>query len=200
MMQRSSIGVTLALGVLGVAALGLSRAQDRSPPTQPPAQPPTQPPVQPPADAPKGAPGEPTPPPPATTTAPSTVPATPANVVRAVRLDLDFPAVGNVDGVRQWRFGRVERVDAIANDPDIWVTFRTGDGNSIRVRSPAAPLDDLARQSNWLTSPDKSMPGRSDYVERMVAFDVDNDGRLIAVASLEPTSRNRNRLRSALGR
>lgn len=132
---------------------------------------------------------------------PATVPALPPQAIRGVRLDLEFPAVGNVDAVRQWRFARVDRVDTLgANDPDIQLHLRLADGTVVSLRAPGAPLDQLARQSNWLTSPDRQTPGRADYIERMVAFDADADGRLIAIASLEPTARNRNRLRQALSR
>lgn len=131
---------------------------------------------------------------------PSTVPAVPPAAIRGVRLDLEFPAVGNVDAVRQWRFARVDRVVSIGNDPDIELQLRLGDGTVVSMRAPAAPLDELARASNWLASPDRQTPGRADYIERMVAFDVDNEGRLIAIASLETVPRNRSRLRQALSR
>jgi hypothetical protein len=173
--------ISIALGAAASAVQASNPPASTPPATQPATQPATRPATVP-------------------ATQPATVPAVPNDVVRGLRLDLEFPAVGNVEGVKTWRLGRVDRVDTIANSSDIFVSFRTGDGSVIRTRGPAGPLDALARASNWLQSPVRSTPGRADYIERMVAFDVDADGRLIAVASLEPVARNRNRLRSALMR
>lgn len=125
--------------------------------------------------------------------------ATQPETVRRTTLPLEFPVVGNVEHVKQWRFGRLERVDDIANEPNVMLFIRVADGTVLQIRGPAAPLDDLARQSDWLTSPGRQSPGRSDYVERMVAFDFDSNNVLIAAASLEPMNRNRSRLRRVLG-
>jgi hypothetical protein len=125
--------------------------------------------------------------------------ATQPETVHRTTLPLQFPVVGNVDAVKQWRFGRLERVDDIAGEPNVMLFIRIADGTVLQMRGPSAPLDDLARQSDWLTSPGRQSPGRTDYVERMVAFDVDANGVLIAAASLEPINRNRSRLRRVLG-
>lgn len=125
--------------------------------------------------------------------------ATQPETVRRTKLPLEFPVVGNVDLVKQWRFGRLERVEDIAGEANVTLFIRIEDGTVLQIRGPAAPLDDLARQSDWLTSPMRQSPGRADYVERMVAFDFDGNNVLIAAASLEPMNRNRSRLRRVLG-
>jgi hypothetical protein len=133
---------------------------------------------------------------------PETVPAQPRVpdvVVRGEAVTLSLPVVGNAAGVKQWRVARVDRVENVLNSPDIIIHLRLADGTIVQVPGPAAPLDDLARQSGWVISPGKATATRNDYIERMVAFDVDANGRLIAMASLEPVQRNRNRLRRALG-
>ncbi|MHC4414676.1 MAG: hypothetical protein ACYS0G_05275 [Planctomycetota bacterium] len=117
--------------------------------------------------------------------------------VQIVDLPLKLPAVGNLDAVRQWRFGRLQQVQRVGGQPDIVLEIRTGDGNVHRVVGPGPALAELARISNWF-DPVKARPGRSDYVERMIAFDVDGQQRLIAMMSLEPVYRDRNRLRRAL--
>lgn len=124
--------------------------------------------------------------------------ATQPETVRRMALPLEFPVVGNSHAVKQWRFGRLERVEDIANTPNVTLFIRTLDGTVLQITGPAAPLDDLARQSDWLTSPDRQSVGRTDYIERMIAFDVDSNGTLIAAASLEPINRSRARLRRVL--
>jgi hypothetical protein len=122
----------------------------------------------------------------------------PDEQVRLVKLPLDLPAVGNVDGVRQWRFGRLESVEQRGAGPDIVLNIRTADGSVHKIVAPGPPLAQLARRSNWLTAPDAARPGRATYVERMIAFDADENGRLIAMMSMEPINRARSRLRRAL--
>ena len=117
-----------------------------------------------------------------------------------MQLPLEFPAVGNIEGVKQWRFGRLESVDRRLDNPDIALTIRIMDGSTVTIVGPPDPLIDLAFQSNWVAGENKAMPTRPDYAERMIAFDADATGRLIAMASLEPLNRNRNRLFRALGR
>ena len=68
----------------------------------------------------------------------------------------------------------------------------------MRVVCPRAPLVDLAWQSGWFSHDAKDRPTRRDYVERMVAIDVDANGRLIAMMSLEPVRRDTNRMRRAI--
>jgi hypothetical protein len=118
--------------------------------------------------------------------------------VHRTTLPVEFPVVGNVQDVKQWRFGRLERVDDILNSSNVTLFIRVADGTVLQITGPAAPLDDLARQSDWLTSPDRQSVGRTDYVERMVAFDADANNVLIAAASLEPINRSRARLRRVL--
>ena len=115
----------------------------------------------------------------------------------SMQLPLEFPVVGNVAAVKQWRFGRLQDVEQTSGT-DIILGIRTDQG-FIRVVGPGPQLSDLAFQSNWVRTPTRSFPGRSDYAERMIAFDYDADRRLIAMASLEPLFRDRNRLRRAIG-
>ena len=111
----------------------------------------------------------------------------------------DFPAVGNVDLVREWRLGRIDRAEIRSGDPDATIRIRDAYGRNWDIVGPRGPLQELARASNWM-DPDKQFPGSADYVERMVAFDVDESGRLIAMVSLETVHRHRANLRRALGR
>lgn len=108
-----------------------------------------------------------------------------------------LPAVGNLDAVRNWQYGRIERVVDQGGSPDVFLDIRTWDGRVVTVAGPPAELAEFARVSNWVDQP-KQRPGASDYVERMVAFDFDASQRLIAMISLEPMSRNKNRLARAL--
>lgn len=115
-----------------------------------------------------------------------------------MEIPLKFPVVGNVGAVTQWKFGRLQDVEQTAGS-DIILGIRTHQGY-IRVRGPGPQLSDLAFKSNWVSSLGRSFPGRSDYAERMIAFDYDRNNRLIAMASLEPLPRDRNRLRRAISR
>jgi hypothetical protein len=130
-------------------------------------------------------------------TAPPTAPATATDVVR-IRLPLDLPAIGNLEAVKNWRFGRIENVVQVGAQGDIRVRIRTEDGTVHDVAGPRV-LGDLARESNWVSN-ESSRPQitRADYVERMVAFDMDDQQRIIAVISLEPMERNRRRLQRGL--
>jgi hypothetical protein len=112
---------------------------------------------------------------------------------------LTLPATGNVDAVNTWRYGRIEQALRTANSPDVTITIRTEDGNVHEIVAPAAPMDAFARASNWMSDVNQS-PGRASYTERMIAFDVDQTGRLIAMISLEPMDRNNRRLRRAIPR
>ncbi len=120
--------------------------------------------------------------------------------VHMMKLPLKLPAVGNTDLVKNWRFGRVEQVEERAGQTDIMVTIRTQDGQTHRVVGPGPELAELARASDWVASPDRATPGRADFVERMIAFDVDEEQRIIAVISLEPINRSRTRLARGLRR
>jgi hypothetical protein len=118
--------------------------------------------------------------------------------IRLVELPLKLPAVGNVDAVKKWHFGRLQSVEQHGAGPDIVLNIRTADDVVHRIIGPAPPLGELARRSNWMTAPDAARPGRATYVERMIAFDADENGRLIAMMSMEPMNRARSRLRRAL--
>ena len=113
-----------------------------------------------------------------------------------IELPLKFPAVGNVSAVKQWKFGRLQEVEQTAGS-DIVLVIRTDQG-PVRVTGPGPALSELAFRSNWVRTPTRSFPGRSDFAERMIAFDYDPQLRLIAMASLEPLPRDRNRLRRAI--
>ena len=113
-----------------------------------------------------------------------------------IELPLKFPAVGNVSAVKQWKFGRLQEVEQTAGT-DIVLIIRTEQG-PVRVTGPGQALSELAFRSNWVRTPSRSFPGRSDFAERMIAFDYDPQMRLIALASLEPLTRDRNRLRRAI--
>ncbi len=126
---------------------------------------------------------------------PSTTAPSRGGIVR-IELPLKFPAVGNVSAVKQWKFGRLQDVEQTAGT-DIVLVIRT-DLGPVRVTGPGPALSDLAFRSNWVRTPTRAFPGRSDFAERMIAFDYDPQLRLIAMASLEPLPRDRNRLRRAI--
>lgn len=132
------------------------------------------------------------------TAAQTSRPSSPDASIVWMQIPLKFPVVGNIDAVKQWKFGRLQEVDQIAGN-DIILGIRTNQGY-IRVVGPGPQLSDLAFRSNWVRTPARAFPGRSDYAERMIAFDYDANHRLIALASLEPLARDRNRLRRAIGR
>lgn len=119
-----------------------------------------------------------------------------AGAVVPVELPLKFPAVGNVDAVKQWKFGRLQDVEMTAGT-DVILSIRTALG-LVKVSGPGPQLSELAYRSDWVRTPSRQFPGRSDYAERMIAFDYDPEHRIIAFASLEPIARDPNRLRRAL--
>ncbi|MHC4908285.1 MAG: hypothetical protein ACYTF9_01005 [Planctomycetota bacterium] len=123
----------------------------------------------------------------------------PVPPVELVQLPLKFPAVGNIAGVKQWRFGRLQDVEVTSGTDDIVLRIRINDGSVARIIAPRRPLVELARQCGWMRFDSKTIPTRPDYVERMIAFDVDSNGRLIAMMSLDPVPRDTKRLRRALG-
>ncbi len=115
-----------------------------------------------------------------------------------IRLPLDLPVVGNVDAVRQWRFGRIESIERSPGE-DIGIRIRLANQQVVNVVGPRAPLGDLARACGWIRADPHSIAGRAELVERMIAFDADESGRIIAVISMEPMDRSESRLRRALG-
>ena len=121
-----------------------------------------------------------------------------------IDLPMELPAVGNIDDVGQWRIGRVEEIEFSAGT-DIRVRIRMRSGGTVRVVMPGSAFEDMAYASDWRDNQfNDSFAGRrtpvgsKDYVERLVAFDVDRDGRVIAMVSMEPMDRNNNRLRRVL--
>jgi len=122
---------------------------------------------------------------------------TPSSQVTRMKLPLDLPAIGNIDAVKTWRFGRIEEVIQ-SGAGDVGIKIRTADGRVHQVVGPRV-LRDLAQASNWMR-PETNNPRvtRADYVERMVAFDVDESGRIIAMISLEPMDRDAERLKRGL--
>jgi hypothetical protein len=119
------------------------------------------------------------------------------DVVR-IKLPLELPAIGNLAAVKIWRFGRIESVVQTGGSDDVKINIRVEDSRVLEVVGPRV-LGDLARASNWTsTDPSNSEVMRADYVERMVAFDVDDNKRIIAMISLEPMDRDRRRLQRGL--
>ena len=117
----------------------------------------------------------------------------PNEVVR-VKMPLDLPGIGNINAAKHWRFGRIESVVQVGAADDVKINIRIADGTVLEVIGPRV-LSDLARASNWVSAePSKEQLTRSDYVERMVAFDVDDANRIIAMISMEPIERDRRRL------
>ena len=82
---------------------------------------------------------------------------------------------------------------------DILIDVRLASGEVTRVVGPREPLANLGRSCGWVRTETKTVAGRADYVERMIALDVDENNRIIAVMSLEPFNRDRARLRRVLG-
>ena len=117
-----------------------------------------------------------------------------------MQLPVELPAVGNTDAVKRWRLGRVQAIERRGDSDDIVIHLRTADGRVQRIIGPREPLAILGRRCGWVDADLRVVAGRAGYVERMVAFDVDANGRLIAAISLEPFNRDNNRLRRALGR
>ncbi len=126
-----------------------------------------------------------------------TAPRLDSSPVTLATLPLKLPAVGHLEAVDEWRFGRVQRIERRTGSDDILIHIRTADEQVHRIVGPGEPLALLARKCGWVDNDWKVVAGRRDYVERMIAFDVDDEGRLIAVISLEPFNRSRARLRRA---
>ena len=118
--------------------------------------------------------------------------------LQRMRLPLDLPAVGNIDAVRKWRIARIESIERSTGD-DIRIQIRLANGQVERVVGPRQQLAALGRACGWVRDPNQTVAGRADYVERLIALDVDQTGRIIAVISMEPFNRNRRRLERAFG-
>ena len=121
------------------------------------------------------------------------------NDVQAVRLCFDLPAIGNVESVKEWRFGRIDNIQRVGTD-EIRLGIRTRDDTVHRLVCPARPFAMLAARSNWTSESGSGFPSRRDFVERMVAFAADDSGRVIALTSLEPVARRGRRIADAFRR
>ena len=64
---------------------------------------------------------------------------------RMMKLPLDLPAVGNIDDVRQWRFGRIELIERRGTD-DIRIRMRLASEQVVHVVGPREPLAALGRK------------------------------------------------------
>ena len=127
----------------------------------------------------------------------TTQPARGPGGITMIQPPMEFPAIGNIDAVREWKLGRVDRLERRSGTDDVLVDIRTADDQVHQVIAPREPVAFLLRQCGWLSTPTQTFASQSDYVERMIAFDVDADGRLIAIMSLEPFGRNQARMRRA---
>jgi len=129
-------------------------------------------------------------------TRPETPP--PAATVQDIEFCAELPAIGNVDLVKKWRFGRIHRLAAQGNE--ILLDLRCEEGVIVSAICPRGPFAELAQASRWMDNRSNPFPGIRDYVERQVAFDIDETGRIIALASLEPIPREGRRIARAMTR
>ena len=74
--------------------------------------------------------------------------------------------------------------------------IRDGGGREHRVWCPRIPFEALAVESNWSANTNQ-FPTRKEWIERMVAFDFDQDDHIIAIVSLEPLPRDTKRIARA---
>ena len=117
-----------------------------------------------------------------------------AEDVTKVKLPLELLAIGNIETAKNWRFGRIESVVQQGPSDDVKIRIRIADGTVLDTVGPRV-LSELARASNWVSAEaSKDQLTRPDYVERMVAFDVDDNNRIVAMISMEPIDRDRRRL------
>ena len=114
-----------------------------------------------------------------------------------VELSFKLPAIGNVEEVSQWTYGRLTNLTYIG-DNDVALTIRTAEGPVQRVVCPKLPLHALARVSSWMRASETSISAKQ-YTERMVAFTADETGRVIAMVSLEPLPRDGKKIAKAYG-
>ncbi len=114
-----------------------------------------------------------------------------------VELTFKLPAIGKVDLVKEWTFGRIASLTRLGQDEFI-LEIRLADGRERRMICPSRPFVDLARVSNWMAGSGSSL-SQKHYIERMVAFDADRSDRIIALVSLEPLPRNERKIARAVG-
>ena len=122
-----------------------------------------------------------------------------SNTVHTVKLCFDLPAIGNVESVKKWQFGRIDSVQRLGGD-DIRLSVRTRDGVVHQMMCPSQPFAVLASRSQWMSESGAEFPSRREFVERMVAFSADDSGRVIALTSLEPVARRGRRIADAFRR
>ncbi|MEE9130617.1 MAG: hypothetical protein V3T84_11415, partial [Phycisphaerales bacterium] len=112
-----------------------------------------------------------------------------------VELSFSLPAIGNVEEVSKWTYGRLVNLTYIGEN-DVSLEIRTAKGPVQRVICPKVPFHALAQVSSWMRASDTSISAK-EYTERMVAFTADETGRVIAMASLEPLPRDGKKIARA---
>ncbi len=112
-----------------------------------------------------------------------------------VELSFTLPAIGNVDQVSEWTYGRLVNLTYIGEN-DVSLEIRTAKGPVQRVICPKLPFHALAQVSSWMRASETSISAK-EYTERMVAFTADETGRVIAMVSLEPLPRDGKKIAKA---
>ncbi|MFG0283372.1 MAG: hypothetical protein ACF8R7_03025 [Phycisphaerales bacterium JB039] len=119
--------------------------------------------------------------------------------VKMVKLPVELPSVGDVDRAARWQFGRIDQITARGAD-ELTIRVRTEAAQDIDLTISRAPFVALAQASGWISENPQNVTGRSEYAERLLAFGLDDGGRVVAAISMEPFDRNRARLRRAICR
>ncbi len=114
-----------------------------------------------------------------------------------VELSFRLPAIGNVEEVSKWTYGRLVNL-SYEGENDVSLEIRTAKGPVQRVICPKLPFHALAQVSSWMRAGETSISAK-EYTERMVAFTADERGRVIAMVSLEPLPRDGKRIAKAYG-
>ncbi len=114
-----------------------------------------------------------------------------------VELSFSLPAIGNVEEVSKWTYGRLVNLTYIGEN-DVSLEIRTAKGPIQRVICPKLPFHALAQVSSWMRASDTSLSAK-EYTERMVAFTANERGRVIAMVSLEPLPRDGKKIARAYG-
>ncbi len=112
-----------------------------------------------------------------------------------VELSFSLPAIGNVEEVSKWTYGRLVNLTYIGEN-DVSLEIRTAKDPVQRVICPKLPFHALAQVSSWMRASETSISAK-EYTERMVAFTADETGRVIAMVSLEPLPRNGKKIARA---
>ena len=115
-----------------------------------------------------------------------------------VELSFTLPAIGNVDQVSEWTYGRLVNLTYIGAN-DVSLEIRTAEGPVQRVICPKLPFHALAQVSSWMGATETSISAK-EYTERMVAFTADETGRVVAMVSLEPLPRDGKKIARAYGK